>query len=342
MNEQPKILFVDDDPSVVATFTLGLEAEGYFVEGVSATSQALAKLANDSYSIVVTDIYLDERTGLDVLRAAQDYNPGCVVIVITGQGTMETVMQATQGGAFDYLAKPFDLSRLLAVIRRAESFLADRNQTPSEPVEMPQTDMVGFSPEMIAVYKTISRVAPTDAPVLIEGESGTGKELVAQLIHRNSRRASGPFVPVDCGSIAAGILESELFGSVRGAFTGADRDRAGLFESANGGTVFLDEISEVDSGFQLKLLRFLQEKEIRPLGTAKSRKLDVRVVAATNRNLQALAAKGEFRQDLWFRLNVVHIRLPALRQRRSDIAHLVDHFLRHFNQHYQRQVRLAP
>ena len=342
MSEKPKILFVEDDPAVVLTFQTGLEAEGYPVEAVASTSDALARLANGDYPIVITDIYLDERTGLDVLRASQDYNPGSAVIMITGQGTMETVMEATERGAFDYIAKPFDLTRLLAAVGKAESFLAEKKCARDNGEPHPMTEMVGSSAAMVDVYKLISRVAPTDAPVLIEGESGTGKELVARLIHKNSKRRDGPFVPVDCGSIAAGIMESELFGSLRGAFTGADRDRLGLIESAKGGTVFLDEIAEVDTGFQLKLLRFLQEKEIRPLGSSKSRKIDVRVVAATNRDLNALVEDGEFRQDLWFRLNVVHVRLPPLRERRGDISVLARHFLRRFNERYQRQVRLSP
>ncbi len=342
MSEKPKILFVEDDPSVVLTFQTGLEAEGYPVEAVHSTSDALRRLANDDYPIVITDIYLDERTGLDVLRASQDYNPGSAVIMITGQGTMETVMEATQRGAFDYIAKPFDLTRLLAAVGKAESFLAEKTYSHDNGEPRPDTEMIGSSAAMVEVYKLISRAAPTDAPVLIEGESGTGKELVARLIHKNSKRRDGPFVPVDCGSIAPGIMESELFGSLRGAFTGADRDRLGLIESAKGGTVFLDEIAEVDTGFQLKLLRFLQEKEIRPLGSPKSRKIDVRVVAATNRELQALVEQGEFRQDLWFRLNVIHVRLPPLRERRSDISILAQHFLRRFNERYQRNVRLSP
>ena len=341
MSGKPRILFVEDDPSVVTTFVAGLEAEGYPTEGVTSTSEALTKLANDSYPIVVTDIYLDERTGLDVLRAARDYNPGCAVIVITGHGTIETVVEATHGGAFDYLAKPFDISELLKAIHQAESFLSERGHVQAPSPEAPLTEMVGSSAQMVEVYKIISRAAPTDAPVLVEGESGTGKELVARLIHQNSLRRQGPFVPVDCGSIAPTIMESELFGSLRGAFTGADRDRKGLIESAKGGTVFLDEIAEVDTGFHLKLLRFLQEKEIRPLGSSVSRPVDVRVVAATNRNLQALVEEGKFRQDLWFRLNVVHIRLPPLRERRSDIGLLANHFLRLFNGRYHRNVRLA-
>ncbi len=284
MSEKPKILFVEDDPSVILTFQTGLEAEGYPVEAVNSTSDALTRLANDNYPIVITDIYLDERTGLDVLRASQDYNPGSAVIMITGQGTMETVMEATERGAFDYIAKPFDLTRLLTAVGKAESFLAEKTRSHDNEEPLPDTEMIGSSAAMVEVYKLISRAAPTDAPVLIEGESGTGKELVARLIHKNSKRRDGPFVPVDCGSIAPGIMESELFGSLRGAFTGADRDRLGLIESAKGGTVFLDEIAEVDTGFQLKLLRFLQEKEIRPLGSSKSRKIDVRVVAATGGN----------------------------------------------------------
>jgi DNA-binding NtrC family response regulator len=341
MSEKPEILFVEDDPAVITIFTAGLEAEGYRIEGVSSTAEALQRLANHSYPIVITDIYIDERTGLDVLRAARENNPDCLVIVITGQGTMETVMEATERGAFEYLAKPFDLSRLLEVVCRAERAIESREKSGEEPIESPPTEMVGFSAPMVEIYKTISRAAPTDVPVFVEGESGTGKELVARLVHNNSRRRHGPFVPVDCGSIASGILESELFGSTRGAFTGADRDRSGLFEAAHQGTVFLDEIAEVDSGFQLKLLRFLQEKEIRPLGSSKPRKVDVRVIAATNRNVQELVEQGKFRQDLWFRLNVVHIRLPALRERRSDIRPLAEHFLKRFNSHYRRQVRLT-
>ena len=342
MNAKPTILFVEDDVALMTTFTTGLEAEGFEVEAVSSTEEALSRLANGTYPIVITDIYIDERTGLDVLRAAQDNNPGCAVIVITGQGTMETVMEATERGAFDYLAKPFDLSRLLNVVRRAETHLAEKTSRPPPPADVPDTELLGFSAPMVEVYKTLSRAAPTDVPVLVEGESGTGKELVARLIHNNSPRAHGPFVPVDCGSIAPTLMESELFGSVRGAFTGAERDRAGLLGSAEGGTIFLDEIAEVDGNFQLRMLRFLQEKEVRPLGSSKSRKVDARVVAATNRDLKALVEEGAFRQDLWFRLNVVHIRLPPLRERRSDIEPLAERFLGRFREQYGRDVRLSP
>jgi len=342
MSEKPAILFVEDDPAVLMTFSTGLEAEGYAVDTASTTEAALERLAQRDYPIVITDIYIDERSGLDVLRTARDSNPQCAVIVITGQGTMETVMQATERGAFEYIAKPFDLSRLLEAVRRVESRLAEKTFKKEEPIEIPPTEMVGFSAEMVEVYKTISLAAPTDAPVLILGESGSGKELVASLLHRHSTRAHGPFIAVDCGSVAPGVIESELFGAVRGAYTGADRDRAGLFEAAEGGTVFLDEIGETDAAFQLKLLRFLQEREIRPLGSSRSKKLDVRVVAATHRNLPAMIEEGEFRQDLWFRLNVVEIRLPALRERRSDVPPLVQHFLDRFAAQYGRSLRPTP
>jgi DNA-binding NtrC family response regulator len=342
MNKKLRILFVDDDDALRMTFSMGLEAAGYAVDSASSTREALVLLANRLYPLVITDIYLDERTGLDVLKAAKDNNPNSAVIVITGQGTIETVVKATSGGAFEYLAKPFDMTTLLEAVRKAADSLEAKTGKDAPGIDIPETEMIGFTAEMVEVYKTISRAAPSDAPVLIQGESGTGKEVVARLIHQNSKRAHGPFVAVDCGSIAPTLMESELFGSVRGAFTGAERDRAGLFESADGGTVFLDEIGEVDSSFQLKLLRFLQEKEVRPLGAAKARKLDVRVVAATNRNLQAMVDEQEFRQDLWFRLNVVPIRLPALRERRDDIVHLAGHFLKRFNGRYNRQVHLTP
>jgi transcriptional regulator with PAS, ATPase and Fis domain len=194
---------------------------------------------------------------------------------------------------------------------------------------------------MIEIYKTVSRVAPTDATVLIEGETGTGKELIARMIHQNSRRAQQPFVPVDCGAVAPSLLESELFGTLKGAYTGADRDRMGVFEAAHGGTVFLDEIGDIDVGFQLKLLRFLQEREIRPLGSSRAKKVDVRVIAATNRDMQKMVDDGKFREDLWYRLNVVRLTLPPLCERPTDIPLLVHYFLQRYNERYKLDTRLA-
>jgi transcriptional regulator with PAS, ATPase and Fis domain len=201
--------------------------------------------------------------------------------------------------------------------------------------------MIGSSPRMIEIYKTLSKVAPTDATVLIEGETGTGKELIARMIHTNSARAQQSFVPVDCGSIAPSLLESELFGTLKGAYTGADRDRMGVFEAAHNGTVFLDEIGDIDLGFQLKLLRFLQEREIRPLGSSRAKKIDVRVIAATNKDVQRLVEEGKFREDLWYRINVVRLTVPPLCERASDIPLLVHYFLKRYNQRYKLDTRLT-
>jgi len=337
--EKPRLLLVEDDDGVRTTVTTFLECEGYTIDPVASTAQALEKLAGANYDIVISDIYIDKQTGLDVLKAARERDPGCAVILMTARGTVETVMQATRGGAFDYIAKPFDLDRLLDAVKRAEAARVVEEEPPQEePIE---TEMVGSAPGMVEVYKKISLVAPTDVTVLIEGETGTGKELVARMIHANSARSQGPFIPVDCAAIAPTLLESELFGSMRGAFTGADRDRVGVFEAASHGTVFLDEIGEVDAGFQPKLLRFLQEKEVRPLGSAKSKEVDVRVLAATNRDLQKLVETGKFRDDLWFRLNVVRLLIPRLRDRRTDIPLLVRHYLTRFNEHYGRNLRMG-
>ena len=236
------------------------------VDAVSTTGEAIDRLSDGAYPIVISDIYVDERTGLDVLNAAKKRDPHCSVILMTGRGTMETVMAATRGGVFDYIAKPFDLDVMIEAVERAEASLLSSGDEAAEE-ELPESQMIGTAPAMIEIYKKVSRVAPTTATVIIEGETGTGKELVARMIHSFSQRASQPFVPVDCASIPPSLLESELFGAMRGAFTGADRDRVGILESANRGTVFLDEIGEIEPDFQVKLLRFLQEREIRPVGS---------------------------------------------------------------------------
>src|SRR3984893_11423276 len=260
---------------------------------------------------------------------------------MTARGTIETVMKATQGGAFDYIAKPFELDRMLDTVKRAEASVSEDVEKESEIDDLPVSEMIGSSPRMIEIYKTVSLVAPTNATVLIEGETGTGKELIARMIHNNSPRVQQRFVPVDCGSIAPSLIDSELFGAVKGAYTGADRDRMGVFEAANNGTVFLDEIGDLELGFQLNLLRFLQEKEIRPLGSARSKKVDVRVIAATNRDLQKMVEDGKFREDLWYRLNVVRVLLPPLVERRGDVPLLAHHFLKKYNERYSQQARLT-
>lgn len=336
----PRILLVEDDNSLRLTISQFLEFENYEVEAVSTTRDALRRLTEGSYPIIISDIYLDERTGIDVLSAAKNANPECAVILMSGRGSMETVMAATRGGAFDYLAKPFELDDLIDVVRRAEkSFEADEEKGVWID-DIPDTDMIGSSAVMMDIFKTIAKVAPTTATVLIEGETGTGKELIARMVHRYSPRAEKPFVAVDCGAITPSLLESELFGAMRGAFTGADRDRIGVFESANLGTVFLDEIGEIDQAFQLKLLRFLQEHEVRPVGASKSKPVDVRIVAATNKSLRKMTEEKRFREDLLFRLNVVSLTMPPLRERRGDVPLLAQTFLVRYNERYSRTAEL--
>jgi len=338
-----KLLIVEDDASVRSTMVTVLELEGYAVEAVASTREAINRLEAQPFPIVISDIYLDDRTGIDVLKTARLHNPDGAVILMSGRGSMETVMAATSGGAFEYLAKPFEMSLMIDTIKRAEkSFTGEEDEGEAAFIDdLPDTEMIGSSPRMIEIYKQISKVAPTDATVLIEGETGTGKDLIARMIHHNSRRANHPFVPVDCGSITPSLLESELFGTLKGAYTGADRDRMGVFEAANNGTVFLDEIGDIDFGFQLKLLRFLQEREIRPLGSPRAKKVDVRVVAATHRDMQKMVDEQKFREDLWYRLNVVRISVPALCERSSDIPLLVHYFLLRYNGRYSLDTKLT-
>ena len=334
------ILVVEDDPGVRTTIVTFLEMEGYTVEAVSSTREALARLSQRVYPLVISDIYIDDRTGIDVLMAAKKQDANCLVILMSARGTMETVMAATRNGAFDYLAKPFELDTLLEAVKRA---FESRNPGDDEvePEELPESEMIGSSASMIGIYKTVSKVAPTDATVIIQGETGTGKELIARMIHRFSLRAGQPFVPVECSAIPAALLDSELFGTMKGAFTGADRDRTGVIEAANKGTVFLDEIGDIDPAFQVKLLRFLQEREIRPVGAAREKKVDVRVIAATNRDLQKMVDEEKFREDLWFRLNVVRLDLPPLRERRIDVPLLAHFFVNKYNGRYNRDVKLT-
>lgn len=342
MVRMTRLLLVEDDASVRSTLSTFLELEGFQVETAASSEAAFRHLATERFPLVLSDIYLDSRTGLDILDEAKRCNPACMVVLMTGRGSMETVVAATRGGAFDYVAKPFDLDDILSVLRRAVATRDDDADAVAEEDDLPESEMIGSSAPMVEVYKILSRVAPTDSTVLIEGETGTGKEVVARLIHRNSARAAMPFEPVDCGSVATTLLESELFGALRGSYTGADRDRIGLLEAANRGTVFLDEVGDIDPGFQLKLLRFLQEREIRPLGANKSRKVDVRVIAASNKNLDGLVKEAKFREDLYFRLNVVRIELPPLRARRGDVMLLAHFFLNKYNTRYGTETRFHP
>lgn len=322
-----RILAVDDDPHARDLLrrllgTLGEVMQAAHPEG------AIERLTEDGpFDLVLTDMAMpNPGDGLRVLKEVKTRLPDTPVIVVTAFGNVEGALDSIQQGAFDYLAKPFDVDAIMRVARRAleQKRLVEENRSLRKQVE--RSTLVGRSPALLEVYKQVARAATSNVPVLITGETGTGKEMVARSLHKRSPRASGPFIPVDCGAIAESLMESELFGHSRGAFTGATGARRGLFEEASGGTLFLDEIGDVGLKVQSQLLRVLQEGEIRRVGESAPVKVDVRVVAATNKELQARVAEGLFREDLLYRLDVVHLRLPPLRERREDITAMVEHF----------------
>jgi len=322
----PSILVVDDDPHARGLLRRLLGQLGQVSEAASAPA-AEALLAGAPVDVVLTDMAMpDPDDGLRVLRAALARNADTPVIVLTAFGNIEGALDTIQKGAFDYLAKPFDVDAIVRIVRRAleQRRLVEENKSLRARVK-PQ-ELVGRSAAILEVYKQVARAAATSVPVLITGETGTGKEQVARSLHQRSPRSAGRFVAVDCGAIAESLMESELFGHARGAFTGASGTRRGLFEEATGGTMFLDEIGDIGPKIQSQLLRALQEGEIRRVGESTPVKVDVRIVAATNKDLKALVAEGKFREDLLYRLDVVHLHLPPLRERREDIPALVEHF----------------
>lgn len=340
MQTQAKVLIVDDDPDFGTVVTQLVELEGLAASHATNTETALATCRTQSFDVVLLDLQLGAESGLEVLRELRQGWPDLPVIVITAHGSLESAAAAVREKAFDYLGKPFPTAELLGVLRRALEWRASQVAAEVAPAQVATTTtaIVGKSPAMVAVYRLIARVADTDSTVLIAGESGTGKELIARALHDNSQRARKPFVPVNCGAFTETLLESELFGHVRGAFTGAANAHRGIFETASGGTVFLDEISETSPAFQVKLLRVLQEQEVRPVGASEARRVDVRIVAATNRPVPELLTSDDFRHDLLYRLSVIHIQLPPLRERSEDIALLVEHFLTRTNAKLRRQV----
>lgn len=324
---KPAILVIDDDTSITTTISNFLRAKGYSVTVANDSDDALEMIAGNRFPLILSDIYIDRLTGIDILRVARERDPEVCVILMTARGSVSTTVDAEVGGAFDYLAKPFDLKDLLLVIEKGSRSRDVPDEATSVEDLQQYGGMIGFAPSMVEVYKRIARSAKSDETVLILGESGVGKELVAKAIHDNSARSKSPFVAVDSGAVAGSLWEAEVFGALKGAYTGADRDRAGIIESARGGSVFFDEIGEIPHEFQAKLLRFLQEKEFRPVGAGAPRKADVRVMAATNRNLDEMVLTGNFREDLLYRLNVLRIEVPPLRDRRPDIPFLVKRFL---------------
>jgi two-component system response regulator HydG len=333
---RPRILIVDDQRNMRTTTALVLRQEGYQVSEAESGEAALSQLLAEPFDVVLTDLKMAPLDGLAVLRGALEISPSTQVIVMTGYGTVESAVEAMQLGAYDYVNKPFKERELLVRVQRAleqRRLLVDAGLFADEFRQRYHLEnLVGRSAPMRDLLTRLVRVAPTDVTVLITGESGTGKELIARAIHVNSKRSSRPFVPVNCAAISETLLESELFGHVKGAFTGAVKLRQGLFEEANGGTFFFDEIAETTPAFQAKLLRVIQEHEIRRVGDNASIQVDVRVIAATNQDLKTAIGEKRFREDLYYRLNVVPLHAPPLRERKEDIPLLAQHFISRFNQ----------
>lgn len=326
-----RILVIDDDRASCDVLREIFMAQGWGVEATQSPEQALALAGREKFNLVVSDINLEDKlSGLDLLKQLRGQ---CPVILVTGFGTLEAAIKATQEGAWDLISKPFKVKEVIAAVQRALEKESEKQREAESPESLHSSrqrpSLIGRSPAMLELYKQIARVAPSKSTVLIVGESGTGKELAARSIHENSPRANHPFVPVNCGALTETLLEAELFGYVRGSFTGATTDRRGLWEEAEGGTLFLDEIGETSPAMQVKLLRALQEKEIRRVGSTKNIHVDVRVVAATNRNLEKEVADKHFREDLYYRLSTIMLPMPPLRERRSDIPLLAQSFLHH-------------
>ncbi len=343
----PRVLVVDDDPAIVQVLTELLQKEGCQVKGCATGGAAVSAGSEEQFDVVLADIRLPDVDGLELLQALQKASPESAVILMTAFGTVETAIQAIKAGAYDYVPKPFKLDEVRIAVQRAleRKRLLEENRHYRQELrgKYRLENVVGASGPMLEVFKTVARVAPTRSTVLIQGESGTGKELIARTIHFNSDRGQGPFVTVDCGALPETLLESELFGHERGAFTGATALKRGLFEVGRGGTCLLDEIGDISPAVQSRLLRVLQEHEIKRVGGTEPIKVDVRVIAATNKNLEALVKARRFREDLFYRLSVVALTLPPLRERADDIPLLAEYFLRKFAKEAGKPVeRIAP
>jgi len=333
MSERPLILAVDDDRDLLKLLSIRLESADYAVSSVESAEAALAALAVRRPQVVITDLRMAGMDGMALFEAIRRDYPGLPVIILTAHGTIPDAVAATRRGVFGYLTKPVESKQLLEEVARAVAVSAVSGGD-----EQWRSGIVTRSPRVEEVLAKAKLVAVGDAAVLIRGESGTGKELLARAIHRASPRRDGPFVAINCGAIPENLLESELFGYAKGAFTGAARDHKGLFEQAAGGTLLLDEIGDMPPMLQVKLLRVLQESEVRPLGTTATVRVDVRVISATHRDLEAALREGTFREDLYYRLNVVQLALPSLGERREDIPLLADHFLRSLAQRYGKPI----
>ena len=338
-----KILVVDDEEIVLKSCRKILEGGGHQVHTVLSGREAFDLLEKEPFDIIFTDIKMPGIDGMEVLERVKEKYPDILVVMITGYSTVQSAVQAMKLGAFDYIPKPFTPDEVLIVVEKAleKKSLIYENIYLRKELEAKYgfDNIIGNSPKMQEVYKLIRKVAPTDSTVLIRGESGTGKELIARAIHFNSPRKQKPFVPVDCGVLASELLESELFGHVKGSFTGAIVTKPGLFEIADGGSIFLDEIGDVNQNFQSKLLRVLQEREFTPVGAVKSKKVDLRFIVATNKDLEKLVEEKQFREDLFYRFYVVSITIPPLRERKDDIPLLAYHFLRKYIKEMNKNIK---
>jgi len=336
--EPRKILIVDDEDSMRHMLTLILKREGYEARAVGKGSEALALLEGEPFDFILSDVIMPEMGGLDLLRAIKEKKIEATIIMMSAYGNLDTAVEAMKLGAYDYVSKPFKPDEILLTLRKAEEreHLRRENQLLRQAVSRDYAfaNIVGKSAKMVQVFETIKKISDYKASVLILGESGTGKEMVAKAIHFNSPRSQGPFVAVNCGAIPETLLESELFGFEKGAFTDAKKEKRGSFEVAHGGTLFLDEIGEMSLAAQVKILRALQEGEVKRLGSENPIKVDVRIIAATIRDLSKAVLESKFREDLFYRLNVLPLQLPSLRERKEDIPLLAEHFIQKYNQEH--------
>jgi len=344
MSGKARILVVDDESSIVEVLKSLLGRAGYEVNVAGDGEQALRLIEAEKFDLMVSDVRMQPMDGITLLRKARELQEHLAIIMITAYATVETAVEAMKNGAFDYVCKPFKIDELMLTVQRALSYehALQENQTLKENINAGShfQHIIGEHPTMKKVYAMIEKVARTDSTILIRGESGTGKELVARALHEFSRRKAKPFVGINCAALPATLLESELFGYVKGAFTGANKVKMGLFEAAEGGTLLLDEVGSIPVDMQLKLLRVLEEREVRPVGSTKPVAVDVRIVAATNEPLEKKIAANEFREDLYYRLSVIPIELPPLRDRVSDIPLLTRFFLTKLNERENRQVEI--
>jgi DNA-binding NtrC family response regulator len=347
MSNHPSLLVIDDEQIALKNLTHILKNEGYQVTALQNSSEALALIKNQEFDLILTDLKMEKIDGMDILKFSQEHHPETEVIMITGYATVDSAIDAMKAGAYHYIAKPYKIDEVRKVVKEAleKQHLKEENRQLREQLQNYKsgTELISTDPQMKKLLDSARQVATTDSNVMLTGESGTGKELMARFIHQSSRRHQGPLLSINCGAFTEELLGNEMFGHEKGAFTGAHESKKGLIEMADGGTLFLDEVTEMSTSMQVKLLRALQEREVMRVGGTSPIKVNVRFVAATNRNLQAEVSSGRFRQDLYYRLNVVELRIPPLAERKGDIPILIQHFIRKYAAIMEKKVEaVAP